>query len=322
MGWAVVGVKGIARCEWSKPVTQRSRETAKEGWGRCAIPPAPPRLLFGRWPTCSMISYQASPFAALLSDIVQQDGSIAVSIGDGLAAGPHLVRRPVRRPVRWRRPYACSTACRPCDQPSSPSSGRLPGKPPSVPNCCAEASPPPSSARTCMAMRGWPRAQSCVSPHPAPPRSPTAPCPRPPCHRRRNAPTFSPTAHGQPSRASSRPGAPAERCPVRPPRTRRSCCGYATPASIPHKTPRPSWRWPTWRPPAAMAMFAAPAPISTMTWSVEMLGLDAPASPAGWTLLRSTAQTVSSGYATQVMELWDEQACPLMISTQCVAVFT
>ena len=75
-------------------------------------------------------------------------------------------------------------------------------------------------------------------------------------------------------------------------------------------------------PPAAMAMFAAPAPISTMTWSVEMLGLDAPASADGWTLLRSTALMVSSGYASQVMELWDEQACPLMISTQCVAVFT
>jgi acyl-CoA thioesterase len=74
-------------------------------------------------------------------------------------------------------------------------------------------------------------------------------------------------------------------------------------------------------PPAAMAMFAAPAPISTMTWSVEMLRIDAPASPDGWTLLRSTAQSVSSGYAAQLMELWDEQGCPLMISTQCVAVF-
>ncbi len=74
-------------------------------------------------------------------------------------------------------------------------------------------------------------------------------------------------------------------------------------------------------PPAAMVMFTAPAPISTMTWSVEMLGIDVLAERQGWMLMRSTARMVSFGYATQIMELWDEQGCPLMISTQCVAVF-
>ena len=73
-------------------------------------------------------------------------------------------------------------------------------------------------------------------------------------------------------------------------------------------------------PPAAMAMFAAPAPISTMTWSVEMLMPDA-AAVEGWLLLRSFATTIASGYATQDMQLWDSAGRPLMSCSQCVAVF-
>ena len=74
-------------------------------------------------------------------------------------------------------------------------------------------------------------------------------------------------------------------------------------------------------PPAAMAMFAAFAPISTMTWSVEMLAAEAAGPSEGWLLLRSAAQTVEAGYSTQIMQIWDEAGRPLISATQCVAVF-
>jgi hypothetical protein len=64
-------------------------------------------------------------------------------------------------------------------------------------------------------------------------------------------------------------------------------------------------------------MFTTPAPISTMTWSVEMLAAPAP----GWLLMRSAGQTVAAGYSTQAMNLWDERGVPIMGGGQCVAVF-
>jgi acyl-CoA thioesterase len=70
-------------------------------------------------------------------------------------------------------------------------------------------------------------------------------------------------------------------------------------------------------PPAAFAMFTTPAPISTMTWSVEMLATPAP----GWLLMRSAGQTVAAGYSTQAMNLWDERGAAVMGGGQCVAVF-
>jgi acyl-CoA thioesterase len=74
-------------------------------------------------------------------------------------------------------------------------------------------------------------------------------------------------------------------------------------------------------PPAAMTMFTNPAPISTMTWSLDILADPTPATMAGWILMRSTAQSVAHGYSTQAMFLWDEAGVPLMSASQCVAVF-
>jgi acyl-CoA thioesterase len=74
-------------------------------------------------------------------------------------------------------------------------------------------------------------------------------------------------------------------------------------------------------PPAAMTMFTNPAPISTMTWSLDILADPTPATMEGWILMRSTAQTVSNGYSTQAMFLWDQTGTPLMSASQCVAVF-
>ena len=74
-------------------------------------------------------------------------------------------------------------------------------------------------------------------------------------------------------------------------------------------------------PPAAMTMFKAPAPISTMTWSMDILETPSADAMAGWILMRSTAQSVAHGYSTQAMHLWNKSGAPLMIASQCVAVF-
>lgn len=73
-------------------------------------------------------------------------------------------------------------------------------------------------------------------------------------------------------------------------------------------------------PPAAMALFKAPAPISTMTWSIEVLDAPTPGDD-GWRLIRSEAEQIEGGYSSQSMSIWDEAGAPLLVSRQCVAVF-
>ncbi|MBP7815926.1 MAG: thioesterase family protein [Phenylobacterium sp.] len=75
-------------------------------------------------------------------------------------------------------------------------------------------------------------------------------------------------------------------------------------------------------PPAAIVNFQPGAgPISTMTWSIDVLS-DAPRSESGWWLVRSTAQTAVQGYSAQDMAVWDDQGRPVMAMRQTVAIFT
>lgn len=72
-------------------------------------------------------------------------------------------------------------------------------------------------------------------------------------------------------------------------------------------------------PPAAMAVFTEPAPISSMTWSVD---LPRPAAPSTWFLQRSRSLSANSGYSFQSMEMWDEHGNLVLLGTQTVAIFT
>ncbi|HRP12621.1 MAG TPA: thioesterase family protein, partial [Terricaulis sp.] len=72
-------------------------------------------------------------------------------------------------------------------------------------------------------------------------------------------------------------------------------------------------------PPAAMVHFPNPAPISTITWSIDLLG--APLSAEGWRLLRSSSDHARDGYSMQNMMMWDEAGAPLAIGRQAVAIF-
>ena len=73
-------------------------------------------------------------------------------------------------------------------------------------------------------------------------------------------------------------------------------------------------------PPPAMTLFPKFGPISTMTWSLDIVGMPAE-DDDGWRLLRSTAEMVGDGYSTQGMMLWDAAGQPLIAAQQNVAVF-
>ena len=72
-------------------------------------------------------------------------------------------------------------------------------------------------------------------------------------------------------------------------------------------------------PPAAMASFPEMAPISTMTWSIDLI--DQPANVDGWHLLRSTSEQTQNGYSTQTMDLWDASGRHLAAGRQLIAIF-
>ena len=73
-------------------------------------------------------------------------------------------------------------------------------------------------------------------------------------------------------------------------------------------------------PPAASVMSSAPAPISTMTWSIDMLTDDL-STDDGWWLIRNVAEQIDDGYSSQAMTLWNASGRPIMASRQNVAVF-
>jgi acyl-CoA thioesterase len=73
-------------------------------------------------------------------------------------------------------------------------------------------------------------------------------------------------------------------------------------------------------PPAASVRATTPSPISTMTWSVDML-TDEITTDDGWWLIRNVAEQIADGYSSQAMTLWNRQGRPIMASRQNVAVF-
>lgn len=72
-------------------------------------------------------------------------------------------------------------------------------------------------------------------------------------------------------------------------------------------------------PPGAMAMFVTPAPISTITWSVDVLADNF--TGAGWHLIHAAAESVGEGYSSQRMTLWHASGTPVLAARQMVAVF-
>ena len=71
-------------------------------------------------------------------------------------------------------------------------------------------------------------------------------------------------------------------------------------------------------PPAASPLYREPRPMSSMTWSLEILGTP---SATGWYLLRSTSESIADGYGVQAMGCWDEAGHCLALGRQTVALF-
>jgi Thioesterase-like superfamily len=72
-------------------------------------------------------------------------------------------------------------------------------------------------------------------------------------------------------------------------------------------------------PPAAIAMFATFAPISTITWFADILNHRI--SGAKWHLMHVEAEIVADGYSSQRMVLWDATGVPVLTARQNIAIF-
>ena len=72
-------------------------------------------------------------------------------------------------------------------------------------------------------------------------------------------------------------------------------------------------------PPAAITMFKSSAPISTVSWSVDIIGTHFRG--AAWHLAHVEAETVGEGYSSQRIALWDFEGKPVLTGRQTVAVF-
>ena len=73
-------------------------------------------------------------------------------------------------------------------------------------------------------------------------------------------------------------------------------------------------------PPASFGVFTEGVPISTMTWSVDILDAH-PENESGWWLVRSEAETIHEGYSAQTAVIWHPNGRPVMAARQNVAIF-
>jgi len=73
-------------------------------------------------------------------------------------------------------------------------------------------------------------------------------------------------------------------------------------------------------PPAAAVLFSKFAPISTMTWAVDLF-TDELETENGWWLVRTAAENATAGYSNQAMMIWNAAGKPVLAARQSIAVF-
>jgi hypothetical protein len=74
-------------------------------------------------------------------------------------------------------------------------------------------------------------------------------------------------------------------------------------------------------PTPALSMFAAPAPASSLTWTVELFEHDLDFSPEAWWRIDSDIDAATEGYVNQTGLLHDPNGRPVALSRQLFAVF-
>ncbi len=73
-------------------------------------------------------------------------------------------------------------------------------------------------------------------------------------------------------------------------------------------------------PPAALKLVGGPAPVSSMTWLLNVLGPQ-PRTEDGWWLLRANADYAHDGSSSQQMAIWNAAGEPIAEQMQSVAIF-
>ncbi|RST31743.1 thioesterase family protein [Sphingomonas ginkgonis] len=73
-------------------------------------------------------------------------------------------------------------------------------------------------------------------------------------------------------------------------------------------------------PPATITLFPRPAPLSSMTWQVNLLTPE-PHSEDGWWLIRADADSADGGFSSQSMKMWNSAGQLVAVATQTVALF-
>ena len=73
-------------------------------------------------------------------------------------------------------------------------------------------------------------------------------------------------------------------------------------------------------PPAALKLVGGPAPVSSMTWLLNVLGPQ-PHTQEGWWLLRANADYASAGSSSQLMGIWNSDGEAVAEQMQSVAIF-
>ena len=73
-------------------------------------------------------------------------------------------------------------------------------------------------------------------------------------------------------------------------------------------------------PPAAMALFTEFGPISSMNWTVNMLG-GTPTTDDGWWLLSAKTGYARGGVSVQDMMLWNRVGEPVLSGSQAIAIY-
>ena len=73
-------------------------------------------------------------------------------------------------------------------------------------------------------------------------------------------------------------------------------------------------------PPAALVLATDPMPISTLTWSIDVLEAY-PSNSTGWWLAQATCDTSREGYSAQETVIWSPDGKPVLVARQNVAIF-
>ena len=73
-------------------------------------------------------------------------------------------------------------------------------------------------------------------------------------------------------------------------------------------------------PPAALVLSREPIPISTLTWSIDVLEAY-PFTATGWWLVQATCDASREGYSAQETFIWSPDGKPVLVARQNVAIF-